>query len=36
MDSLMTELKQKKYATVPARRQRPRPGLFDNNEREIK
>jgi hypothetical protein len=36
MDSLMTELKQKKFATTPARRRRPRQGLFDNDEREIK
>jgi hypothetical protein len=35
MDSLMAELKQKKFATVPARRQRIRPGLFDN-DREVK
>jgi hypothetical protein len=36
MDSLMNELKQKKFATVPARRQRARPGLFDNDDREVK
>jgi hypothetical protein len=35
MDSLMAELKQKKFATTPARRQRIRPGLFDN-DREVK
>jgi len=32
----MNELKQKKFATVPARRQRARPGLFDNDDREVK
>jgi len=37
MDSLMTELKQKRFATVPARRQRkPIQGLFDNDDREVK
>ncbi|CAF0774445.1 unnamed protein product [Adineta steineri] len=36
MDSLMTELKQNKFATTP-RRRRPRLGLFDDgDEREIK
>ncbi len=36
MDSLMTELKQRKFATVPARRRRPRQGLFDNDDRDEK
>jgi hypothetical protein len=36
MDSLMTELKQNRFATVPARRRRPRQGLFDNDDREVK
>jgi hypothetical protein len=36
MDSLMTELKQKKFGTVPAKRQKIRQGLFDNNDREVK
>jgi hypothetical protein len=37
MDSLMTELKQRKFATVPARRQRSRPGLpFDKDDQEPK
>ncbi|CAF1232895.1 unnamed protein product [Adineta ricciae] len=35
MDSLMTELKQKKFATAP-RVRRPRRGLFDNDDREVK
>ena len=31
MDSLLTELKQRKFATVPANRPRQRPALFDRN-----
>jgi hypothetical protein len=36
MDSLMIELKQKKFATVPAKRQRLRQDLFDNFDRDEK
>lgn len=36
MDSLMMELKQKKFATVPARRHHPRPGIVDLQNREYK
>lgn len=35
MDSLMTELKQRKFATAP-RPRRPRRGLFDDDERDVK
>jgi len=34
VDSLMTELRSNKFATVPVRRQRSRPGLFDNSNRD--
>jgi hypothetical protein len=36
MDSLMSELKQKKFGTVPARRRPARQDLFDNFDREQK
>ncbi|CAF0869958.1 unnamed protein product [Rotaria sordida] len=36
MDSIMIELKQKKFSTVPARRRRLRPDLTDLNDREYK
>ncbi|CAF0934322.1 unnamed protein product [Rotaria sordida] len=36
MDSIMIELKQKKFSTVPARRRRLRPDLSDLNDREYK
>ncbi|CAF2466390.1 unnamed protein product [Rotaria sp. Silwood2] len=36
MDSLITEFKQKKFATVPTRRHRPRPDLSGLNDREVK
>ena len=36
MDSLMSDLRQNKFATVPARRLRARPGLFDNIDRDAK
>ncbi|CAF0948549.1 unnamed protein product [Rotaria sp. Silwood1] len=36
MDSLMIELKQKKFSTVPVRRRRPRPDLLNLNDRELK
>ena len=36
LDSLMSDIKQNKFATAPARRVRRRPGLLDNMDREIK